>query len=164
MKFKKVVIVLAKFKFRMEQMLNIKRQMEESIKNDLANAIRVVELEKEKLNSLTTQKNDSIEQFRELMGKGVSVQKMKEYNAFIDSLENRMTSQKKAIIEAETVADKIRERLVQVVKEKKMLEKLKEKKFEEWKFEQQKKEELALGEIAGYKYIEHKAVDVNGSN
>lgn len=154
--------MLAKFKFRMEQMLNIKRQMEESIKNDLANAIRTIEMEKDKLNTLNTQKKDSIEQFRGSISQGISVQKMKEYNAFIDSLEMRINSQKKAVIEAEAVADKIRERLVEVVKEKKILEKLKEKQFEEWRLDQQKKEELILGEIASHKYIERKAVEIDG--
>lgn len=154
---------MAKFKFRMEQILNIKRQMEESIKIDLANAIRNIKEEKDKLDSLNMQKKDNIGQFKESMAKGMNVQKMKEYNSFIDLLETRINSQKKAINEAETVADKIRERLVQVVKEKKILEKLKEKQFEDWKLDQQKREELTLGEIAGYKYIERKVGDVDGN-
>lgn len=138
--------------------------MEESIKNDLANAIRNIEKEINKLDSFNNQRNDGIVRLRELMPQGISVQKMKEHNAFIDSLGVRINSQKKAVIEAEMVADKIRERLVQVVKERKMLEKLKEKQFEEWRLVEQKKEELTLGEIAGYKYIERKAGDSDGNH
>ena len=43
---------MAKFVFKMQSLLNIKTQMEESLKNELSGAIRKLELEKNKLKKI----------------------------------------------------------------------------------------------------------------
>lgn len=154
---------MAKFVFKMEQLLNIKRQLEESVKNDLAKAIREIEKQKQILNNMQSNKEEHIRDIREQMLRGISVQKLKEFNSFISAYENKIIKQKKVLSDVEFTADKIRERLVQVVKEKKMLEILREKKLAEFKYNEQKKEEVILGEIASYKYIERKVGEENGS-
>ena len=153
---------MAKFIFKMEQLLNIKKQLEDSIKNDLAKTIREIERQKEILINLQSKKKQYIKDIKEQMLSGITVQKMKEFNAFIGSFDNKIIQQKKVLNEVEVAADKIRERLVQVVKEKKILEKLREKKLEEFKYQELKKEDLILGEVANYKYIEHKVGEENG--
>lgn len=153
---------MAKFVFKMQQLLNIKTQIEESIKNDLGKAVKEIEKQKKILKELQDKKRDYLKDIKEKMISGISVQKMKEFNAFISALENKIIYQKKVVNDVEIAADKIRERLVEIMKERKMLEKLKEKKLQEFKHEEQKKEELALGEVASYKYIERKAGEENG--
>lgn len=159
----KDVINLAKFVFKMQQLLNIKKQLEDTIKNQLGAAIRKLEKEKEYLKKLESEKMHHINCIRQSMQEGISVHKLLEFNVFLDSFEHKINNQKKVINDAKVVADKIRERLVQVVKEKKMLEILREKKLQDHRISEQRKEQLALGEIANYKYIEHKAGEANGS-
>ncbi len=154
---------MAKFVFKMEQLLNIKKQLEESIKNDLAKAIREIEKQKEILYNLEENRKQYLKRIKSQMLTGISVQKLKEFNTFIGTYENKIIKQKKVLSEVEYTADKIRERLIEVVKERKMLETLREKKLAEFKYSEQKKEELILGEVASYKYIERKAGEENGS-
>lgn len=155
---------MAKFIFKMEQLLNIKRQLEASVKNELANAIRSLEYEKQLLKDLESSRIDYKNDIKQSMQEGIAVQKLKEFNAFMEALDTKIINQKKEVKDAQKVVDNIREKLVSVVKEKKILEKLKEKKYQEYILEQQKKDELELSEIANYKYIEHKVGDNNGNN
>lgn len=154
---------MSKFKFRMEQILNIKKQLENSIKNELANALRIIEKEKEELKNLQNQQKEYIKGIKESMLNGTNVQRLREFNVFIASLETRINNQKKVVNDVEIVADKIREKLVQIVKEKKILELLKDKRLQEYKLSEQRKNELTLGEVASYKYIKRKVGEADGN-
>lgn len=154
---------MAKFVFKMEKVLSIKKQLEESIKNELGKALKELQDQKDILWRLQDQKKDYIDNIKESMIKGISVQKMREFNAFISSFENKINNQKKVVNDVQLTADKIREELVKIMKEKKILETLREKKLEEFKLKERKQEELALGEVASYNYIERKVGEDNGS-
>lgn len=155
---------MAKFVFRMEQLLKLKQQLENSKKGELAAAIKTVEKEKEKLKMLETQKIGYIDDIKKSMLKGISVYRLREFSNFIGSFEVKINNQKKIVNDAKVVADNIREQLIEITKQKKMLETLKQKKYEEFKIAEQRKEELAAGEIASYKYIKHKAGEQNGNH
>lgn len=137
-------------------MLNIKRQLEKSKKNDLSIALKRIEDEKNILISMETEREDHIDNVKKFMLKGTSVQYLKDYNVFLNYFDEKIDFQKKIVNDVNLVADNIREELVQLSKEKKMLETLREKKFEEYKAELQKKEELEVSEIVNYRYIDSK--------
>ncbi|MCX7710687.1 MAG: flagellar export protein FliJ [Clostridia bacterium] len=143
---------MAKFVFKFQPLLDLKTQMEDSLKNELGKAIQKLEQEKEVLRTMETEREECIRQFNEKSSQGIVVERLKEYNLYISHLKERMEKQKENIKAAQKNVDKVREQLIKVVQERKMLDKLKEKKLEEYKKEQLVQEQKVIDEVVSFKY------------
>ena len=153
---------MARFKFRLQALLNIKVQMEDGLKNELGKALHKLEDEKNILKGIQDDREKCIDRFNDKSSKGVSIAKLKEYTVFISYLKNRMELQKDNINYAQESVDNYREQLVKIVQERKILEKLKEKKYQEYMKEELKEEQKFADEIASYKFIKNIAEGKNG--
>lgn len=149
---------MAKFTFRLEAVLNVKRQREENIKNELGKAMQKLETEKRKLARLENSMEEIISEFN-LKTKKTTVHKLIEFNEYLSLLKSNIRQQKETVNKAVLYVDKIREELVKAVKERKILEKLKEKKHEEYLTEQKKLEQKTNDEIVSYKHKEGSSGD-----
>ncbi|MDP4179484.1 MAG: flagellar export protein FliJ [Bacillota bacterium] len=145
---------MAKFFFKLQPLLNIKTQLENNAKNELGKAVQKLEEEKDRKKQLENYRQKYIDDFGEKSGKGMRVEKLKEYTAYISHLAHKIEAQNKNIKEASENVDKHREELVAIVKEIKILEKLKEKKYKEYLNELQKDEQKVIDELVSYKYTE----------
>jgi flagellar protein FliJ len=143
---------MANFVFKMQSLLNIKTQMEESLKNELGKAVQKLELEKNKLKKIEIDKDECINNLKSKSSKGIIVSKIQEYNSYISLLKERMKIQKENINYAQNIVDKYREQLIKMMQEKEMLEKLKDKKYQEYLLEQAKAEQKINDEVISYKY------------
>ena len=146
------MIKIGKFIFKLQSLLNIKTQTEESLKQELGKAVQKLEREKNKLKKLEFQKEECIENLTNKTSQGISVGKIQEYNSYISLLKEKIQLQKENINYAQSIVDKYREQLIKVMQEKEMLEKLKEKKYETYLAEQAKEEQKINDEIVSYKY------------
>jgi flagellar protein FliJ len=143
---------MAKFVFKMQSLLNIKIQMEESLKQELGKAVQKLELEKNRLLKLETEREECINNLTSKSTQGIIVSKIQEYNSYISLLVGKMKIQKENINYARSIVDKYREQLIKMMQEKEMLEKLREKKFQEYLQEQAKEELKLIDEVISYKY------------
>lgn len=143
---------MGKFIFRLQPLLNVKKQFEENLKNELGKAMQALEKEKQKLVLIENDKKRCIDEFNDHTSRGVRVEKLREYNIYISLLNDRIVIQKEAIKKAKQNADGIRDQLVEIMKEREMLEKLREKKFQHYLKEQLSEEQKVLDEIASYKH------------
>ena len=143
---------MAKFIFRMESLLNIKTQMEESLKNELGKSVQKLELEKIKLKKIENDREECINNLKSKASKGIIVSKIQEYNSYISLLKERMKIQKENINYAQNIVDNYREQLIKMMQEKEMLEKLKNKKYKEYLVEQGKADQKINDEVISYKY------------
>lgn len=155
-------IDLPKFVFKLQSVLNIKQQMEDSLKNELANAVKKLEAEKDILRQIEAEMEAKIEDINSKSSKGILVEKLREYNAYIAKLKETGGVQKENINKAQQNVDKYREMLLKAVQEREMLEKLKEIKFQEYLKEQLKEEQRLNDEIASFRYNDQVAGDKNG--
>lgn len=153
---------MAKFRFKLQAVLNIKAQTEDSLKNELGKAVHKLEQEKDVLKGIEEGRDKYIERFNVQSGKGILIEKLKEYTVYISHLRNRMEWQKENINLAQKNVDNYREQLVKVVQERKILEKLKEKKYQEFLKEQLMEEQKLTDEIVSYKYFNRLAEEKNG--
>jgi len=142
---------MAKFVFKLQPLLNVKQQMEDNLKNELGKAIKQLEKEKAVLAEIEDEKSRCIAEFNEKAGRGISVKTMRDYNVYILHLSERILLQKENVKLASNNVDKIREELLKIIKEREILEKLKEKKFAEFLEEQLKEEQKINDEIVSYK-------------
>ena len=149
---------MAKFNFRLQAVLNVKTQQENNLKNELGKAIQKLETEKRKLVVLENALNDLDTEFNEKTKKA-TVKKLIEYNDYRSFLTVKIKLQKEKVnCEAQNV-DKVREELVKAVKERKILDKLKEKKKEEYLLEQKQLEQKTNDEIVSYNHNESRPGD-----
>jgi len=153
---------MAKFVFKLQPLLNIKSQMEDSLKNELGKAIRRLEKEKEILRGLEAGMSDSIDRFNSKSAKGILVGELREYSAFISHLKGSMELQKENINNARINADNIRGLLIKATQEKEMLEKLKESKRQEFLKEEKKQEQKLYDEYISFIQKKNNAEEKNG--
>lgn len=149
---------MAKFIFKLQSVLNLRKQKEDNIKNELGIAIQRLEQEKRRLSELENTLDATVREFNEKTRK-TTVHELIEYNEYLSLLNSRIKSQKDNINNAAQYVDKVREELVKAVKDRKILEKLKERHYEEFLLEQKKLEQKTNDEIVSYNYNESSAGD-----
>ncbi len=141
---------MAKFHFRLQSVLNVKTQQEDNLKNELGKAIQKLEAEKRILSSLERASLELTAEFNEKARKS-TVHKLIEYNGYLSLLTSKIKLQKENVNQAALNVDKVREELVKAVKERKILDRFKEKRLEEFRLEQNKLEQKTNDEIVSYK-------------
>jgi flagellar FliJ protein len=143
-------MTVGKFVFRMQSLLNLKTQVEKSLKNELGRAIQEMERQKRILKELIEGREEYTFNINQMYEKGASVGKLREYSTYISYLNDRVRLQQDNVIKAQNNVDKYREKLIKAMQEKKMLDKLKEKKYEEYMKEQQREEQRLNDEIVSF--------------
>lgn len=143
---------MAKFVFNMQGLLNIKEKLEEQSKTEYGKALNKLEEEKNILLNLENSKKQNIVSFRESINKGVKPNYIKSINQFISLIDKKIEQQVENINKAEEIVEQKRLVLLNAMKERKVLEALKEKEMENYFREELKKEQKIIDEIVSYKY------------
>ena len=141
---------MAKFSFRLQSLLNVITQQEDNLKNELGKAVQKLEVETRRLSELENASAGYIAEFNE-KAKKTTVHKLIEFNEYLSHLTTKIRQQKENVNHAALNVDKVREELVKAVKERKILDKFKEKRLEEFNLEQKKLEQKTNDEIVSYK-------------
>ena len=123
------------FKFRLEKILSLKEKIEEAKKNEIVN-----------------KKNNLISEMKTLDGSIELLKKRNEYTKYINYLKEVIVKLEKNIKMLELEAEKKRCELAEAVKERKVLDKFKEKEFEKYKKEEMKIESGIVNELVSYQY------------
>lgn len=144
---------MAAFSFRLQPVLNLRLQTEDNLKNELGKALQLLELEKKKLWQLENELNELVDEFNKKTKK-TTVRKLIEVKEYLSLLDSKIKKQKENVNSAMLNVDKIREELLKAVKERKILEKLRERKYEEYQLEQKKLEQKTNDEIVSYNHKE----------
>ena len=149
---------MATFRFRLQSVLHIKMQQEDLQKNELGKAIQKLETEKLELARQNGTLNELNTEFNKKARK-TTVHKLIEFNGYLSLLTSKIKLQKENVNCAALNVDKVREELVKTVKERKILDKVKEKKQAEFFQEQKKIEQKTNDEIVSYNHKESSSGD-----
>lgn len=142
---------MAGFKFRLQTLLKLKEQFEKNAKNELGVAIMKLEEEKSKLRVIEDNIDITTNDFREACSGVIRPEKIKDLKTYLEHLQLARDKQKENVKRQQKNVDIIRERLVEIMKERKVLENLKEKDFQEYLKEEAKKEQQQVDELVSYK-------------
>ena len=127
---------MKKFKFRLEKLLDIRIAREEVVQNELARAVglqNIKKVEQEKLrDKITYEKKDYR---RKLKLGSFSGREAIMFEKYVDISLRAIEVSEQKIQEMEPEIENIRHKLIEVSRERKIVEKLKEKKLEEFKYE-----------------------------
>jgi flagellar FliJ protein len=139
------------FKFRLQTFLNLKEQFEKNAKNELGLAVMKLEEEKAKLNDILENLELSTEEFKRACTGTIRPEKIKEHKYYVEYLKKEKQRQEANVKRQQQNVDKIRERLVEIMRERKVLENLREKEFQEFKKQEEKQEQQRVDELVSYK-------------
>lgn len=126
---------MAKFIFRMQNILDLKEKLEEQQKTAFRNANAVLLEEQEKLKELTLRQKGYEEELKESQKSSVDIKRINFLRQAIDIMKVKVREQMFALKKAEDNLEIERKKLDEAIKERKIQEKLKEHAFEDFKKE-----------------------------
>lgn len=157
---------MAEFKYRMQNILNLKYKLEEQQKVSLASARAKLTMEEEALSHLFRRKEEYEEALRKASSKVIKIDILKILRENIVVIEYYIEEQKKKVKRAKKLVIKEEEKMIEAMKERKIQEKLREKMFENFLKEVSHEEGLQTDELVSYRFsIKHsfdKGGDSNG--
>ena len=143
---------MAKFRYRMQSILNIKYQLENQAKMDLGRAqVRLME-EEEKLQTLIDRKEAYLEEGRRMRSKTLHVSELRDNSNAVSVMDEMIDRQKEQVAKAEEAVEAARVKLQEVMQERKMHERLKEKALEQFRREENAAEFKSVDELTSYTY------------
>lgn len=143
---------MAKFIYRMQSILDIKVKLETQAKMQFASAKHALDLEEEKLEILISRKEAYLEEGRSLRNNSLNVKQLKDNKTVLQTMDIFIEEQKGQIRIAEEKLEKARIRLQEVMQERKIQEKLREKSFEDFLMEENHRESKEVDELTSYTY------------
>jgi len=127
---------MKKFKFKLEKLLDLRKIKEKEVQSELAYIVgiqNIKKIEQEKVkNGILQQKSDYKNKLKQ---KSFSGREAIMFEQYIDISLRAIEVSEKKIEEMEPEINEIRERLIEASRERKVVEKLKEKKLEEFEAE-----------------------------
>ena len=143
---------MAKFKYKMQNILNIKLKLEEQVKMDFAAKMRTLNEEEEKLSVIEKRKHLFDLEGKKLRSENLNILKLKENNEAIKILIEEIEKQRGCVEKAKKNVELAREQLRVAMQERKTQEKLSENAFEVFKKEINAQESKEVDELTSYTY------------
>ena len=143
---------MAKFLYRMQNILDIKYKLEEAAKQEYAEAVRLLDIEEEKLELLEHIRYGYYLDYNDSIKGRLDFVKIDECGNAMDIMDEMIVAQNEVIREKSKEVEKARNKLNTVMQERKMHEKLKENKFEEFKQEINEAEAKETDQVVSYQF------------
>lgn len=143
---------MAKFVFKMQNILEVKLKLEDQAKSAYAAANATLEAEKEKQRLLEVRKEGYEEQLTSVMSDSLCVMEICRLENAVEVMKIRIQEQMVIVRNAELQLKKAQKVLQGAMVERKTYEKLKENAFEEFKQEMNAQEKKEIDELVSYKF------------
>ena len=136
----------------MQSLLNIQYQLESQAKMDLGRAQMHLNEEEEKLQILIDRKEAYLEEGRLMRSDRLHIMDLKDNRNAVLIMDEMIDRQREQVALAQKVVEEARKELQEVMQERKMHEKLREKAFVEFVREENAAEHKAVDELTSYTY------------
>lgn len=136
----------------MQSLLNIQYQLESQAKMDLGRAQMHLNEEEEKLQILIGRKEAYLEEGRLMRSDRLHIMDLKDNRNAVLIMDEMIDRQREQVALAQKVVEEARKKLQEVMQERKMHEKLREKAFVEFVREENAAEHKAVDELTSYTY------------
>jgi len=143
---------MARFRYRMQSILNIKVKLETQAKQEFGQAQQLLNIEEEKLDNLILRKKNYEDETRESLQGTLSVKDIRDNQTAIRTMDSYIKAQVLQVQMAQRNVDKARERLTEAMMERKAQETLRQKAFENYVKEENKAEMKEIDQLTSYTY------------
>ena len=143
---------MAKFVYRMQNILDIKNKLEVQARNSYAAARMKLSQEEEKLDRMFEQKKAYEENYRQQLSGNINILQINICKNAIELCKNQI---KKHLVEVKVASlnlEAAQKRLGEVMKERKIQEKLREKAYEEFLQELNDQEKKEIDELVSFRF------------
>ena len=130
---------MARFRYSMQSILDIKLKMETQVKQEFGAARAALDGEEEKLQQLVERKQDYEKKAKELLSGTLRLRDIEDNKMAILCMDEYIAAQQLRVQAAEKKLEETRERLTEVMMERKTHETLKEKAFQQFLEDEKRK-------------------------
>lgn len=143
---------MAKFVYRMQNILNIKQKLETQAQMAFALANQAYREEQEKLQGYLLRRLGYEKRLKELMAGTIDVQEVTNARSDLNAMKTIVRRQMMEVHKAERVLEDARRALNEVMQERKIQEKLREKAFDDFKHDLAVQETKEIDELVSYTF------------
>ena len=143
---------MARFRYKMQNILSIKEKMETQAKQQFSEAKRVLDMEQEALDALYARRTEIERHAVEVLQGELDLHEIEDSQMSRLICDQKIENQKLMVNKARAEYEKAREELEEAVKERKTHEKLKERQFDEFIREENRAESKSIDELTTYTY------------
>lgn len=143
---------MAKFRYRMQSILEIKKKLEEQAKNEFSAARAALNEEEDKLEQLKKRKEAYEDEGRALRENTLNIMDIIENKEALLRMDEFIADQQLNVKRAQDRMEEARLALQNAMQESKTQEKLREKAFEQFVKEENKRESKEIDELVSYTY------------
>lgn len=141
---------MARFKYKMQSILDVKEKLENKAKQDFAQENARLDTEKQKLVELQKRRSDYMEEGLKLRLEKIDIRKIRENKMAVLKIDEYIKNQMVQINLASREVEKARVALQTLMQERKAHEKLKENAFEAFMKEEQAAESKEIDQLTTY--------------
>ena len=142
---------MAKFVYRMQNILDIKNKLEVQARNSYAARMKLSQVE-EKLDRMFEQKKAYEENYRQQLSGNINILQINICKNAIELCKNQIKKQLVEVKVASLNLEAAQKRLGEVMKERKIQEKLREKAYEEFLQELNDQEKKEIDELVSFRF------------
>jgi flagellar FliJ protein len=142
---------MAVFRFRLGTLLHVKEQLENSAKNELGQAVVRLEAERGRLSILEQEIAGIRSEYAASVTGAILPERIRSLKDFLKAREQARDRQQDVVKEAAQTVDNIRDRVVTLMQERKVLEKLREKEWEAYRVQTLQEEQRQADELVTYR-------------
>mgnify|MGYP001161725654 FL=1 len=143
---------MAKFVYRMQNILDIKNKLEVQARNSYAAARMKLSQEEEKLDRMFEQKKAYEENYRQQLSGNINILQINICKNAIELCKNQIKKQLVEVKVASLNLEAAQKHLGEVMKERKIQEKLREKAYEEFLQELNDQEKKEIDELVSFRF------------
>ena len=141
------------FRFRLQKVLVVRKYKEDLVKNELARVTKVYNEERRSLENQTRAYRRALDELKEKERGVLSIHEIVSYHMYISGLSLRIKAQEMRVSEIEEEIVRVRGKLVEASKERKSIEKLRDKHYQTYLQEINKIEQDIIDEVASNVFI-----------
>ncbi|MBQ7558463.1 MAG: flagellar export protein FliJ [Lachnospiraceae bacterium] len=141
---------MPRFKYRLQGVLNIKKQFESQTRMEFAVAAGELREQEEKLSALRKRRASCLEEAREMRSRSVTARELRDSDNALKIMDEMVENQLLNVKRAEDKVARVRQKLQDIMMERKTYEKLREKAFREWQKEEEAEEHRQVDELTSY--------------
>ncbi|OHW62756.1 flagellar biosynthesis chaperone [Andreesenia angusta] len=141
---------MAKFKFGLQRVLEIKEKFEDEKKNSYAEQKKKLEEENLKLEKLKVDMEQIRTERNSASGESMKIRELSYYGNYIRGLSSMIEVQNTRVEEKEQTVESAREELLEATKDRRILENLKLRSLEQYKYELKQEEDKLTDQFVSY--------------
>lgn len=136
------------FTFTLQSVLEQRKNAEDRLQKELAHLDRQLQAQKAALNDLRARRSQCSRSLQQSQCKGISIGDARIYMSFLERTDRKIEAAVEALNQLRAQHHQKRLQVLEAVKQRKAMEKLKERKYRQWRKAQNRREQAQLDEAA----------------